>query len=109
RPPARPPKLTEPMILFFLPVLFAVILGPTGIKIRRCSDPHRACGVIPHPLVRRSLGVSGCGEVSDCMPGWPQSKDQINSGTFLHTGVARRSQRSHTGQGCDAPATILPR
>ena len=28
-----PPKLTVPMILFFLPVLFVVILGPTYIKI----------------------------------------------------------------------------
>src|SRR2546429_3397632 len=28
-----PPKLTVPMILFFLPVLFVVILRPTGIKI----------------------------------------------------------------------------
>ncbi|HWW48065.1 MAG TPA: type II secretion system F family protein [Xanthobacteraceae bacterium] len=30
---ALPPKLTVPMILFFLPVLFIVILGPTAIKI----------------------------------------------------------------------------
>jgi tight adherence protein C len=30
---ALPPKLTVPMILFFLPVLFCVILGPTYIKI----------------------------------------------------------------------------
>jgi tight adherence protein C len=30
---ALPPKLTVPMILFFLPVLFVVILGPTGIKV----------------------------------------------------------------------------
>jgi tight adherence protein C len=30
---ALPPKLTVPMILFFLPVLFIVILGPTGIKV----------------------------------------------------------------------------
>ena len=30
---ALPPQLTVPMILFFLPVLFVVILGPTGIKI----------------------------------------------------------------------------
>jgi tight adherence protein C len=30
---ALPPKLTVPMILFFLPVLFVVILGPTGIRI----------------------------------------------------------------------------
>jgi tight adherence protein C len=28
-----PPKLTVPMILFFLPVLFVVILGPAAIKI----------------------------------------------------------------------------
>jgi tight adherence protein C len=30
---ALPPKLTVPMIVFFLPVLFVVILGPTAIKI----------------------------------------------------------------------------
>src|SRR6478735_5872496 len=30
---ALPHKLTVPMILFFLPVLFVVILGPTGIKV----------------------------------------------------------------------------
>ncbi len=28
---ALPPKLTVPMILFFLPVLFVVILGPAMI------------------------------------------------------------------------------
>ena len=33
RAAALPPKLTVPMILFFLPVLFVVILGPTGIKV----------------------------------------------------------------------------
>jgi tight adherence protein C len=32
-----PPKLTVPMILFFLPVLFIVILGPSAIKI---SEMH---------------------------------------------------------------------
>lgn len=30
---ALPPKLTVPMILFFLPVLFGVILGPAAIQI----------------------------------------------------------------------------
>jgi len=30
---ALPPKLTVPMILFFLPVLFAVIMGPAMIQI----------------------------------------------------------------------------
>jgi hypothetical protein len=52
---ALPPKLTVPMIVFFLPVLFVVILGPTGIKVseymkydgyarragRRCAAPQR--------------------------------------------------------------------
>jgi tight adherence protein C len=30
---ALPPKLTVPMIVFFLPVLVAVILGPAGIRV----------------------------------------------------------------------------
>jgi tight adherence protein C len=30
---ALPPKLTVPMIVFFLPVLFVVIMGPAGIRI----------------------------------------------------------------------------
>jgi tight adherence protein C len=30
---ALPPKLTVPMILFFLPVLFIIILGPAGITV----------------------------------------------------------------------------
>jgi tight adherence protein C len=30
---ALPPQLTVPMILFFLPVLFVVILGPAIIKV----------------------------------------------------------------------------
>lgn len=33
RAAALPPKLTVPMILFFLPVLFVVILGPAAIKV----------------------------------------------------------------------------
>jgi tight adherence protein C len=32
---ALPPKLTVPMILFFLPVLFIVILGPAAIQVMR--------------------------------------------------------------------------
>jgi tight adherence protein C len=28
-----PPKLTVPMILFFLPVIFIVILGPAYIQV----------------------------------------------------------------------------
>ena len=30
---ALPPKLTVPMIVFFLPVIFVVILGPAGIQV----------------------------------------------------------------------------
>jgi tight adherence protein C len=33
RAAALPPKLTVPMIVFFLPVLFVVILGPAAIKV----------------------------------------------------------------------------
>ncbi len=32
---ALPPKLTVPMILFFLPVLFVVIITPAVIQIMR--------------------------------------------------------------------------
>jgi tight adherence protein C len=32
-----PPKLTVPMILFFLPVLFIVILGPAGIRVSQLN------------------------------------------------------------------------
>jgi tight adherence protein C len=28
-----PPKLTVPMIVFFLPVLFAVVIGPAAIQV----------------------------------------------------------------------------
>jgi tight adherence protein C len=28
-----PPKLTVPMILFFLPVLFGVVLGPAAFQV----------------------------------------------------------------------------
>ena len=36
---ALPPKLTVPMILFFLPVLMAVILGPAAIQIGHAHIP----------------------------------------------------------------------
>ncbi len=43
---ALPPKLTVPMILFFLPVLFVVILGPAAIRVmgisRRPTPPPAA-------------------------------------------------------------------
>jgi tight adherence protein C len=33
-----PPKLTVPMIVFFLPVLFVVILGPAAIRVMATQD-----------------------------------------------------------------------
>jgi tight adherence protein C len=37
---ALPPKLTVPMILFFLPVLFIVILGPAFIQVMAIRSGH---------------------------------------------------------------------
>ena len=34
---ALPPKLTVPMIVFFLPVLFIVILGPAIIQVMKLN------------------------------------------------------------------------
>jgi tight adherence protein C len=38
---ALPPKLTVPMILFFLPVLFVVILGPAAIRVMATQDEQQ--------------------------------------------------------------------
>jgi tight adherence protein C len=35
-----PPKLTVPMIVFFLPVLFAVIIGPAAIQVSHMMNHH---------------------------------------------------------------------
>jgi len=37
---ALPPKLTVPMILFFLPVLFAIILGPAMLRVFGMDGPQ---------------------------------------------------------------------
>jgi tight adherence protein C len=34
---AQPPKLTVPMIVFFLPVLFIVILGPAALQVLKMT------------------------------------------------------------------------
>ena len=39
---ALPPKLTVPMILFFLPVLFVVILGPAAIRVMATQETPEA-------------------------------------------------------------------
>ncbi len=36
---ALPAKLTVPMIVFFLPVLFVVILGPAILKVQDINKP----------------------------------------------------------------------
>jgi tight adherence protein C len=42
RAAALPPKLTVPMILFFLPVLFVVILGPAAIRVMATQEAPEA-------------------------------------------------------------------
>ena len=46
RAAALPPKLTVPMILFFLPVLFVVILGPAAIRIMATQDTARDAPIV---------------------------------------------------------------
>jgi tight adherence protein C len=43
---ALPPKLTVPMILFFLPVLFVVILGPAAIRVMATQDTSTNTGLV---------------------------------------------------------------
>ena len=52
---ALPPKLTVPMILFFLPVLFAIILGPAGIQVSQ----QVASSVTAKRRCRNSAAPSG--------------------------------------------------
>src|SRR5207244_2452129 len=46
---ALPPKLTVPMILFFLPVLFVVILGPAAIRVMASQDTSSSAPLIKTP------------------------------------------------------------
>jgi len=41
-----PPKLTVPMILFFLPVLFVVILGPAAIRVMSTQEATTSAPVV---------------------------------------------------------------
>ncbi len=43
---ALPPKLTVPMIMFFLPVLFVVILGPAAIRVMATQESNNSAPVI---------------------------------------------------------------
>jgi len=47
---ALPPKLTVPMILFFLPVLFIVILGPAAIRVMATQDTSTNTPVVKPKL-----------------------------------------------------------
>jgi tight adherence protein C len=46
---ALPPKLTVPMILFFLPVLFVVILGPAAIRVMATQDLSNTSTPVTNP------------------------------------------------------------
>ena len=57
-----PPKLTVPMILFFLPVLFVVILGPAAIRvmalrIERCGPERSVLAKTPSASSRQSAAA----------------------------------------------------
>ena len=47
---ALPPKLTVPMILFFLPVLFVVILGPAAIRVMAIQEPQNVGAPVKNKL-----------------------------------------------------------
>jgi tight adherence protein C len=46
---ALPPTLTVPMILFFLPVLFVVILGPAAIRVMATQDTNTNTPLVKTP------------------------------------------------------------
>ena len=46
---ALPPKLTVPMIVFFLPVLFVVILGPAAIRVMETQDTSSSAPLVKTP------------------------------------------------------------
>ena len=61
-----PPKLTVPMILFFLPVLFVVILGPAAIKVMAiCNSAAQA----PHCERPRSVRIERSAPVAPAAAG----------------------------------------
>ena len=57
---ALPPKLTVPMVLFFLPVLFVIILGPGGHQLLPVglSEPSKLTPPRRRPAARSALGLS---------------------------------------------------
>ena len=51
---ALPAKLTVPMILFFLPVLFLVVLGPAYIKYQQMQEKNSAAPALTTSQIERS-------------------------------------------------------
>jgi tight adherence protein C len=59
---ALPAQLTVPMIVFFLPVLFVVILGPASIKIMDLQKKDREkAAANGHPVTAKNQGIPGTG------------------------------------------------
>ena len=56
---ALPPKLTVPMILFFLPVLFVVILGPAAIRVMATQETPEGAGAEREPIPLNQVPVEG--------------------------------------------------
>ena len=94
---ALPPKLTVPMILFFLPVLFVVILGPTGIKVAATAlSAGASYGGSPHDrssLASRAICIAGSGY----------------AGRLRRTGISARASVRMRSVGRSSAATGAPR
>ena len=112
---ALPPKLTVPMILFFLPVLFVVILGPAAIRVmaiavadcpnsgchpgsgpKAAGDPVRLCGHGSRLALRDTAGVPVRLPGSTSRPGLTGS----SRSTAPRASVLLQAERSSAAPAC---------
>ena len=101
---ALPPKLTVPMILFFLPVLFAVILGPAGIQVseRGIFGNGDALDEIGEPVVERDRSSI---EIRREHVGSSQRRDR--SWAAVASGPHRRPIRPQPGRPLQLPIAAI--
>ena len=98
---ALPPKLTVPMILFFLPCLFIVILGPTYIKIQMIRKAfgaaHARHSTLPSPGLRLRQDFGFAKDVWAC-------QDLGRAKTSASPGVGFAAATASTGKPGEALA-----
>ncbi len=106
RAASLPAKLTVPMIVFFLPCLFVVILGPRDHADRPYDPLERNCGFAPvHLFVARSCGVGGIGVPAGSQ--FPHRARAAHSGT-LKAGGSPASRSRPTGRRSRRPWRSSP-